>query len=130
MQELPSEMINEILSHLDKPSLFQASNVCRSWRKQTLLHVVTIDDGAQLFKAAENGDRLSIIKSFYSEQMVNYGLLGACKGGHKELAELMITKGDDDFNSGLSCACRGGCEELAELMIISGADLVNYNQWC
>ncbi len=77
MENLPTEMINEIISYLDKPSLFQASNVCKLWRQQTLRHVVAINDETQMFKAAKNGDRLSIIKSVYDKEWIDRGLFGA-----------------------------------------------------
>lgn len=109
MENLPVEMIKEILSRLDKPSLFQASNTCKLWRKQALTHVVAISDGRQLTAAARNGDRLSIIRSsldtilmnsdrsagieYTYNHMLDWGLVGACEGNHKELIALMINKG-------------------------------------
>jgi hypothetical protein len=171
MEDLPHEMLNEILLLLDKPSLFQASNTCKLWRRLALTHVETINTKEQLQTAAENGDRLSIIKSACDnidwdnyEDIVNgfslsvmksmmeavsklnflkpdhqthekdsakslmiggylsRGLIGACLGGHKDLAELMITKGAKNLDNGLRYACERGHEDLAELMIAKGAD--------
>jgi hypothetical protein len=147
MEDLPYEMLNEILSRLDKPSLFQASNVCKLLRQQALTHVVSITTGRQLGIVAGNGDRLSIIKSKHNEYRIDWGVLdsleghedlkkiimpvipeyfefglrGACQGGHKDLVELMIIKGAKEFDEGLTYACRGGHKDLAELMIIKGA---------
>jgi hypothetical protein len=42
IEDLPREMLNEILLRLDKPSLFQASNVCKLWRQQALTYAVVI----------------------------------------------------------------------------------------
>jgi hypothetical protein len=53
--------------------------------------------------------------------MPDRGLKGACIGGHKELAELMIARGANDWNYGLSGACFAGHKELAEFMIARGA---------
>ena len=53
------------------------------------------------------------------------GLGGACDGGHRELAELMIEKGATDWNWGLMDACYGGHRDLAEWMIAKGADPYN-----
>ena len=50
----------------------------------------------------------------------NRGLLGACLGGHLELAKLMISKGANDWYRGLYGACEGGHLELAQLMISKG----------
>ena len=52
----------------------------------------------------------------------NWGLHGACLGGHKDLAELMMAKGAKDYNEGLQRACEEGHQELIELMIAKGAE--------
>ncbi len=49
------------------------------------------------------------------------GLAGACWKGHKEIAELMITKGANDFNRGLCEAYYGDYKEIILFMIIKGA---------
>jgi len=54
----------------------------------------------------------------------NWGLWGACRGGHRDLAELMI-KGENNWNEGLGAACIGGHRDLAELMIQHGANVWN-----
>ncbi len=51
----------------------------------------------------------------------NYGLYGACKGGHMNMVELMIERGATDWNNGLYGACRGGHMNMVELMIERGA---------
>lgn len=51
---------------------------------------------------------------------------GACRGGHLELAELMISKGAHCFEWGLASACEGGQLKLAELMISKGAKCFNW----
>jgi hypothetical protein len=121
MEDLPREMIDEILVRLDRPSLFQASNVCKLWRRQAVTHVIAINDEFQLATAARNGDRLSIIKSVCNNRLINYGLGGACQGGHEDLANLMIAKGAWDFDCGLYGACEIGHLNLAKLMITKGA---------
>ena len=82
MEDLPSEMINEILLRLDKSSLFHASNVCKLWRCQALSHVVIINSKEQFRILAKDGDRLSIIKSARKGGWLDWGLKGACQGGH------------------------------------------------
>jgi len=121
MDDLPKEMLDEIFSRLDKPSLFQASSVCKLWRCQALTHVITIDSSEQFVTAAENGDRISIVKSVYRRNWIEYGLYGACKGGHKDLVDLMITDDILSLNWGLHGACEGGHKELAELLLAWGA---------
>jgi hypothetical protein len=58
-------------------------------------------------------------------EYVNCALRGSCKGGHHELAELMIDKGANNLNWGLHYACLGGHHDLIEFMISKGAD--NFN---
>ena len=48
------------------------------------------------------------------------------KGGNKEIVEMMIEKGADDWNEGLIIACYEGNKEIVELMIEKGAD--NWNR--
>lgn len=50
----------------------------------------------------------------------NYGLIGACAGGHKEVIELIYSK-SLWFELGLSAACCSGKREMAELMLSYGA---------
>lgn len=51
----------------------------------------------------------------------NMGLYGACHGGHRDLAELMIERGSKYWNLGLMGACQGGHRDLVDLMIEKGA---------
>ena len=43
---------------------------------------------------------------------INCGLIGACKGGHKDLALLMIEKGANDWNYGLDVRVKEGIKTL------------------
>lgn len=124
MEDLPREMLTEILSRLDKPSLFQASNVCKLWRQQALTHTVDIKDIKQLEIVARNGDRLSIIKSWRHNYEVDTGFWGACEGGHKDLVNFFMARCPEsrrNYIEGLKGACRGGHKDLAELMMANGA---------
>ena len=56
----------------------------------------------------------------------SWGLEGACQGGHQELAQWMIDLGSKDWNEGLFGACRGGHKELAQWMIDLGANNWNW----
>ena len=56
----------------------------------------------------------------------NDGLAGACQGGHTEIVKLMIKKGATNWNGGLYRACKGCHKELIELMIIKGANDFSY----
>lgn len=47
----------------------------------------------------------------------------ACLNGHKEIVELMIEKGANNFDWGLHKACEGGHKNLVLLMLELGADI-------
>jgi hypothetical protein len=51
----------------------------------------------------------------------NWGLWGACFSGHKELVLTMIERGARDFDYGLMEACFMGHTEIIKLMIEKGA---------
>jgi hypothetical protein len=123
MEDIPREMLDEILSWLDKPSLFQASNTCKLWRQQALTYTAAVNNMLELRDAAENGDRLSIVKCGYNEWITkcfDVVLHGACRGGHKDLVQLMINKGAGDLIGGFYYACEGGHREIIKLLIVNG----------
>jgi len=47
----------------------------------------------------------------------NWGLRGACRGGHMEIVRLMISKGANDWNRGLFGACYRGHMNIVQFMI-------------
>ena len=67
-----------------------------------------------------------LIDKYQNDLEWNYGLSGACCGGHRDLAELMISKGASDWDWGLYSACYGGHHDLVERMIQKGANHWNY----
>jgi hypothetical protein len=67
------------------------------------------------------------LDTYNSETTIwNYGLAGACLGGHIDIVNLMIEKGANDWNWGLSGACRGGHLNIVKLMISKGAHTLDY----
>lgn len=46
---------------------------------------------------------------------------GACKGGHRDIVELMIAEGRTCWNLGMGHACRGGHIGIIDFMIANGA---------
>ena len=88
---------------------------------------------AKLLKTLNNKDfeyygKMNMIVSIKLNTLTlvdwNRILCGACIGGHKMLAKLLIEKGADDWNYALYFACFGGHKMLAEFMIEKGA-----NEW-
>lgn len=55
----------------------------------------------------------------------NSGLQEACKGGHVDIVEYLISEGADDWNKGLEGACEGGYMDIVHMMCSKGA--TNYN---
>jgi len=55
---------------------------------------------------------------------VNYGLNGACEGGHKDIAQMMIDKGAICWNFALWGACEYGQIEMAQMIIDKGGDKI------
>jgi len=67
------------------------------------------------------GGHLDIINMMLQKGAdVNYGLYGACLGGHLDLVNMMLQKGAD-VNWGLQGACLGGHLDLIKLMLEIGA---------
>ena len=126
MDTLPSEIINEILLIVDRPSLFHTSQVCSQWRELSSQRTIIINTLFDFIQACKEGDYLSIINFKPSLVWLNYGFNRICKGGHKELVNLMIGKGVTNWNKGFFEACRGGHKEIAELMIVKGATHYDY----
>jgi len=56
----------------------------------------------------------------------NFGMFGAAEGGHKELVDLFVKKGANDWNHGMCCAAEGGHKDLIELFIEHGANDWNW----
>lgn len=78
------------------------------------------------FQACRNGD-LQTVQNWIStgkgvvDLDVNWGMMGACYGGHLAIVELMISNGANRWNCGLAMACEGGNMSILELMISNGA---------
>src|SRR3990172_2771370 len=47
--------------------------------------------------------QVQMLMSFHEDIDFDYGLSGACQGGHRDLVNLMIEKGATDWNNGLYC---------------------------
>lgn len=79
----------------------------------------------EVYIAGKNGDittlQILLAKPLYTHDL-NQGLMGACEGGHKAIAEFLIKNGANDVEWGLKGACRGGHKTLVELMIQMGAN--------
>lgn len=68
-------------------------------------------------------DHREIVELLISKGANNWhtGFMSACEGGNRKIIELMISKGVKDWRRGLVRACAGGHREIVELMIAKGA---------
>ena len=60
----------------------------------------------------------------------DYVMSRAARGGHKDLVEYFINKGVDDWNEGMYWAARGGHKDLVEYFINKGVDDWNEGSPC
>jgi ankyrin repeat protein len=81
-----------------------------------------------IYELAKTGRTEDVLESLLSGENANTGLHGACMGGHKELALLMVQNGGD-IAHGLLGACRGGHKEMALLMIHQAKSRGGIKKW-
>lgn len=129
MELLPLEMVNEILLRVNKPVLYYASQVCTQWKDLSLKYVKMIENADDLFNVCKEGDLLSVSKCKLDSSWVKSGLVSAYRGGYKQLIELMILKGANQWDDGLYYGCEPGHIEIVELMIAKGSDIFDLGLW-
>ncbi len=76
---------------------------------------------SELWWTCFTGDVGLIEYAVRSATCMNYGLSGACEGGHVGIAKWMIRLGAYDVNAGLYSACKYNQPKTAHLMILCGA---------
>jgi hypothetical protein len=101
----------------DSEELFRVYDVVKPEYK-TYASLAGMDDIFVLASANRQEDTLESVRN---GGCFNEGLAGACWGGRKEMAQLMIERGAANFDWGLLGACLGGRINTAELMIEKGA---------
>jgi hypothetical protein len=79
-------------------------------------------------KYACSGGHRDLVDLMLSKGATNYdwGLWSSCRGGHPDLVKLMISKGAIGHDWGLWEACRGGHRDLVELMLSKGTTYYNW----
>jgi hypothetical protein len=94
--------------------------IMRNYRKLNKIFVMRY--------ACENNIKLLIsIIIRLGNTMYDYGLYGACKGGHIDLVKHIFKICDScSYNYGLNGACRGGFVDIVKYLIHSGAHNYNY----
>jgi len=84
--------------------------------------------GSTLRDAARSGNEelvTLILDHHICGTELSMGLKGACRRGHRNIVDLLIKRGANDWDQGLYGACRGGQLDLAYLMLRKGAKDVN-----
>ena len=77
----------------------------------------------QLQSSCQENTLIQVQMLLHSHKNIDfdYGLQGACQGGHLDVVKFMIEKGATYWNGGLSSACCGGQTDVVHLMIEKGA---------
>ena len=57
-----------------------------------------------------------------NRRLIDFYCVGAAAGGHKELVQLMLDKGANNYNDGLAFAALVGHMDIVQLMLDKGAD--------
>ena len=76
----------------------------------------------ELLEAACQGSLFRVNELVRQGAYVNSGMYGAAEGGHKELVDLFIKNGANDWNDGMLGAAGGGHKELVDLFVKKGAN--------
>jgi hypothetical protein len=79
-----------------------------------------LDDTAALYASRNDTERLELLRSLYAAP-INAVLVGACDGGHVDLAVRMLSVGATDINIALAKAAGAGSVKLVKLLGSMGA---------
>jgi hypothetical protein len=114
----------QLVHSRDSEELFWKYCIIEPENTTDTFSLVGITSTYHLAKAGRTKDTLESIRDDPIDG--SDGLGGACQGGHKELALLVVQRiesfgGIINFDRGLAGACFGGHKELALLMIEKGA---------
>src|SRR3989344_3238609 len=82
-----------------------------------------------IFEAAHQGSLFRVNELIKQGADVNYGMRGAAEGGHKELVDLFVKKGANNWDWGMHGAAEGGHKELVDLFVKKGANDWNYGMY-
>src|SRR5688572_5011181 len=117
MDQLLPELFTEIISHLSSAKRFHCSIISNKFFHSSKYKIVIADNRADFKRLFQMGDLLSLVKSrkFFWRQLVYNRLEDACRSGQREVVDLLIRKGDNDWHGGLIGACMGGSEEIFDL---------------
>ena len=81
----------------------------------------TSDKEIYIFHAGYEGDTATL-GNLKNRRLIDFYCVGAAAGGHKELVQLMLDKGANNYNDGLAFAALGGHMDIVQLMLDKGAD--------
>jgi len=103
--------------------LIEEFNIREGLKKRNIYDRCTVFWSSALYAVCHTGDLESVelIANLKGRKNWNYGLRGACHGGHYHVVEFTIQKGASSFDGGLRTASRGGHLDLVKLMIDLGA---------
>jgi hypothetical protein len=83
----------------------------------------------EVYDLAQGGLIGNVLDSLRSGEEVIWALLGACRGGHKELVSLMLSKDTNGAITGLNEACKYGHIEIVLMLDQKIESLGGYVDW-
>ena len=137
------DLLPIVLSYIKQNNILLLLQISNNINKQ-ITEYINKHEYYQFMKVVSDDSLGTACKNYYlvsikyisielDEGAWNWGLNGACEGGHIKLAQLMINKGEKQlvvsgvpsglpncWNWGLRNACYGGQMKLAQLMISKG----------
>jgi hypothetical protein len=124
--DFPDDIIHIIIDKSSQHDQYRWLFVSKNWLKWISSKFIKVSYSCQQVEQfSQNNQWIDVINScdrnYSLNNAWNHCLYGACKGGHLQLAYLMIQKGADGWNFGLYYACCGGHLSLVNLMIKNGA---------
>jgi hypothetical protein len=70
----------------------------------------------------KNNNKVAVWKNNIEQHSINWCLYYASRGGHRDLVDLFIAKGANNWNWALGGASEGGHRDLVDLFIAKGAN--------
>ncbi len=127
----------QLLEFIDESSIIclckaskKLNEICKKYiemedERRFEINIIENKNNELLQEYCINNDLMKIRKFNKMNLYWDWGLYGACEGGHMDIVRFLIEKGADQWDWGLSYACRGGHMEIVKLMIEKGCKWLN-----
>src|SRR5437868_6260091 len=118
-------LVEMAYNDVPKTILLYLTNWEQKLTKNIELNKKDIQEGFKEYSYTGDKDLVDL----FIEKGVNnwdYGMFGAAKGGHKDLVDFFIEKGARKWNFSMKGAAKGGNKELIDFFINKGANNWNW----